>query len=513
MTIASSSAAVDAKSRPAQSLAELLRRGLGMRVEDLHLSEVRITGLCSDSRLAHPGSLFVAIPGNKGDGAAYIADATARGAVAVVADREVSTPHGAHVVRVPCAREAVSRLAAHFFGLDQIQSRNEMSVVGVTGTNGKSTIAYMLRAILKAAGRPSALFGTIEYDLVSRKIDAALTTPDPIDLIRHLVEAHGAGARDAVMEVSSHSLDQHRTAGIRFATGVFTNLTQDHLDYHVTMAAYAQAKERLFRSLAGDATAVVNTDDATGEFMLEHCRSRKIRYGIDSGDLRAESVVVSRDGCRFRIVHEGRRTDATIALAGRHNVYNALAAVGASLSLGLDMTVILRGLASLDRVPGRLQRVDTGALGFDVFVDYAHTDDALRNVLTALRPLTKGRLCCVFGCGGDRDRTKRPRMAQAVAEFSDAFLITSDNPRTEDPLAIIADIESGLTAEARIRGVTEPDRATAIDLAVRRLRQGDVLLIAGKGHEDYQIIGTEKIHFDDVEVAAAAIERVSNGQG
>lgn len=499
--------AIEARTNRTHSLAELLCRALDMRVIDLHLSETRVQDICSDSRKARPGSLFVAISGAAGDGARFIHDAAARGASVVIADRDLETPTSVQFVRVADAREALARLAAHFHGLDELQSRGEMAVAGVTGTNGKSTIAYMVREILRAAGKPAALFGTIEYDLVGRKLAAALTTPDPIDLVRYLVEAHAAGARHAVMEVSSHSLDQRRAAGIQLSTAVFTNLTQDHLDYHKTMDEYARAKRRMFVDLSRDATAVVNIDDAAGEGMIANCRAKIIRYGMNPGaDLMATRVEASKTGCRFRMNFEGRTVDASIRLAGQHNIYNALGAAGAALALGIDLDGVVEGMAGLERVPGRLQRVETGGLGFDVFVDYAHTDDALRNVLAALKSITSGKLWCVFGCGGDRDRTKRPRMAQAVADGADSFIITSDNPRTEDPLAIIADIESGLTPESRIRGLTEPDRASAIHIAVSHLRPNDTLLIAGKGHEDYQIIGTEKIHFDDVEVASEALK-------
>lgn len=490
------------------SLAELLCQALGMEVHDLHLAETHITGICQDSRLARPGSLFVAIAGTKGDGAGFVADAVRRGARVVVADREIEILPGIPLILVPNAREAVSRLAAHFHGLDEIQSRGEMNVVGITGTNGKSTTAYMYRSILNADARPTALFGTIEYDLVSRKVVSNLTTPDPVDIVRHLVEAHDAGARNAVMEVSSHSLDQRREAGIRFSTAVFTNLTQDHLDYHGTMEAYGRAKQRLFDRLTPDGTAVVNVDDPAGESMVSACAASLIRYGIQTeADLMATHVELSKSGATFELKYKGQAVPVSIKLAGLHNVYNALAAAGAALATGISVACVAEGLATIEHVPGRLQRVETAPFEFDVYVDYAHTDDALRNVLSALKSITKGRLVCVFGCGGDRDRTKRPRMAQAVADSADSFIITSDNPRTEDPLAIIADIESGLTPDARIRSVTEPDRASAIRLAIDRLRPTDTLLIAGKGHEDYQIIGTQKIHFDDVEVAAEAIKQ------
>ncbi|HWL91896.1 MAG TPA: UDP-N-acetylmuramoyl-L-alanyl-D-glutamate--2,6-diaminopimelate ligase [Phycisphaerae bacterium] len=489
------------------SLDKLLCEGIDVLESSGGLSSVQIHDICTDSRKVHPGSMFIAIAGAKGDGLQFLHEAIGRGVVAIVSDRDIEVPSGVCSVKVPNARDATSRLAARFHGLDQIQQRREMTSVGVTGTNGKTTVAYMVREMLRSADRPTALFGTIEYDLVSRKTESPLTTPDPIELVKHLMEAHKAGARHAVLEVSSHSLDQHRTAGIVFSTAVFTNLTQDHLDYHETMDAYAGAKRRLFTDLAPDATAVVNVDDPAGDAMLSTCNARVIRYGLSpEADLKADDVAPSRSGCAFKLVFRAETVTVQLNLAGMPNVYNALAAAGAGLSLGLSLETIANGLNKLERVPGRLQRIETGELGFDVFVDYAHTDDALRNVLSALRPLTEGKLWCVFGCGGDRDRAKRPKMVQAVAKGADSFIITSDNPRTEDPMAIIADIESGLTPEARIRGYTEPDRETAIDIAISRLKPGDTLLIAGKGHENYQIVGTEKFHFDDVEVADNAVQ-------
>jgi len=383
-------------------------------------------------------------------------------------------------------------------------------VIGITGTNGKSTTGYMLRSLLLAAGRPSALLGTIEYDLVGRKLASSLTTPDAITLTTHLMEARAAGASHAVMEVSSHSLDQRRTDGVAFDLAIFTNLTRDHLDYHKTFDDYLRAKRRLFEGLEPEATAIVNADDAACDRIIEGCKARIVRYGLGAAaDHRAIITGEDRLGGRFILHHPAGDMELATPLVGRHNIVNALAAATAGLVLGLSEDCIRRGLAELPQVPGRLQRVPTGHLGFDVFVDYAHTDDALRNVLAALRPLTSGRLCCVFGCGGDRDRTKRPLMARAVADGADAFVITSDNPRTEEPLAIIREIEAGLGTEDRRRGILEPDRQRAIHGAIRELREGDCLVIAGKGHEDYQIIGTTKVHFDDAEIAAQAIRELT----
>lgn len=489
----------------AMRLSELLQRGLGDTSPTIVGDDRLIRDICLDSRQAGPDSTFIAVRGERDDGLRFAGDAIRRGAVAVVADRDMPGLDGRTIARVRDARAAASRLAAVLYGLADAQWAG-YRLAGVTGTNGKSTIAYMVRAIMNAAGRPCAMLGTIRYDIVRETLPAPLTTPDAVTLVRHLMAAHAAGARDGVLEVSSHSLEQHRTAGLRFDAAVFSNLTQDHLDYHGSFDAYLAAKRKLFESLESGATAIVNADDAACDAMIEGCRARIVRYGfVDGADLRGHVVRSDLNGSQFTVTIDGQSVEFESPLVGRHNVSNAIAAIGVSVSLGVAVDVIRSALHGLKNVPGRLQRVDTSDRGFTILVDYAHTDDALRNVLAALRETTPGRLWCVFGCGGDRDRTKRPKMARAVAELADRFVVTSDNPRTEDPLAIIRDIESGLTADDRSRCDIEPDRARAIGLAVSRLQTGDALIIAGKGHEDYQILGTERIHFDDVEVAAEAV--------
>jgi UDP-N-acetylmuramoyl-L-alanyl-D-glutamate--2,6-diaminopimelate ligase len=489
-------------------LAELLGNALGKDAVPQRCAGVSVSDLCDDSRKITPGAVFVAVAGTKVRGAAFASEAVTRGAAAIVTDVDIDLPQGPTIIKVADARVALAALAATYFGLSRIQANGGMTVTGITGTNGKSTTAFMLRSILKSAGLKSALFGTIEYDLINRMVPAALTTPDAVTLTRHLVEAYEAGARHAVMEVSSHSLSQRRSDGIRFSAAIFTNLTQDHLDYHRTLDEYLLAKQRLFDGLAPDACAVVNADDASSKRVVENCRGRIIRFAIENNaEVRAKIIEENRSGSRFQVEYERERFELRTPMVGRHNAVNALGAAAAALAMGISRTAIQEGISSLKNVSGRLQLVDTADLGFDVYVDYAHTDDALRNVLRAMRPLTQGKLWCVFGCGGDRDQTKRPLMAQAVAEAADAFVITSDNPRTEDPLAIIADIERGLAPEDRARSVTEPDRTCAIAYAISRLAAGDILVIAGKGHEKYQILGTEKMHFDDVEVAEGAIRR------
>lgn len=469
---------------------------------------IPISLVTDDSRKVQPAAVFVAIKGANHDGHDFIPQASAAGAAVIVAERPVDVPPGVllHVTRNASAW--LARAAAVRHGLDRLQQRGELPVVGVTGTNGKTTTTYLVQSMLADAERPCAVIGTVSYDLVGRRLAAPLTTPPAADLAAMLVEAHGHGARAAAMEVSSHSLEQHRVEGIRFGVGVFTNLTGDHLDYHGTMEAYAAAKKRLFDRLPADGAAVINAEDPRAEYMVSECAARIIRFALSGeADLTADILSMSTDGTRVVFRWNGRTVEARTALFGRHNVMNLLAAVGAGLALGLDLETAAGGAARLSRVRGRLERVDSVETGFAVLVDYAHTDDALRHALQTLRPLTTGRLWCVFGCGGDRDRTKRPRMAQVAAEIADRIVITSDNPRTEDPLAIIADIRAGVPADAADRCVVEPDRAAAIQRAIRDAAGGDTVLIAGKGHEDYQIIGTRKIHFDDVEVAAAELPR------
>ena len=508
MTPTDTSQGAEVRTDIVMPLLDLLQRSLGESFRPAQLPNILIRDVCHDSRSVGSGALFVAVAGTLTDGAGFVTDAVRRGAVAIVSNRDISVPGDTVLVTVDDARAAVSRLAACFFGLDRIQADGGLRAIGITGTNGKSTVGYMIRAILQAARSPTALWGTIEYDLLKRRIHGNLTTPDPIDLVRQMVEARAAGAQCAVMEVSSHSLDQRRTAGIRFSAAVFTNLTQDHLDYHGTIEAYLRAKNRLFRSLGTEAVAVVNADDPASAGILDGCKAPVSRFGLgDDADVRAVVLSETAAGGRFMIQYRGERVEARTPLVGRHNISNALAAAAAALALGVDLETIRQGLSVLHCVPGRLQRLDTGQRGFEVFVDYAHTDDALRNVLGALRPLTPGRLWCVFGCGGDRDRAKRPLMARAVAEGADAFVITSDNPRTEDPLAIMDEIRQGLSARDAERAQTEPDRAKAIAWAIEHLAPGDTLLIAGKGHEDYQILGEHKQHFDDVETATEAIAR------
>ncbi|HSW45025.1 MAG TPA: UDP-N-acetylmuramoyl-L-alanyl-D-glutamate--2,6-diaminopimelate ligase [Phycisphaerae bacterium] len=483
-----------------------------------------INAVAEDSREVRPGACFVAVRGTQADGHDYVAAAIQAGAAAVVCERPVEVPAGVACLRVPDARGAAGRLAVVLYGLDRLQKKGTFQVVGITGTNGKSTFCFLLSSILKEAGCKPAMLGTVQYDLISRTITADMTTPPAATLMGYLAEAAGAGATHAVMEVSSHALDQGRCDGLRFAVGVFSNLTGDHLDYHKTMDAYLRAKKRLFDSLEPQATAVVNAEDPSGEAMVADCRAGLLSYGIvgsngngSSGagpfDVQATVREMTAAGTRFELsarypARKGRVFSRQVdsRLVGRHNVQNCLAAAGAAVALDVDLDAIAEGLEAVSCVPGRLQAINTDGAGFAVLVDYAHTDDALANVLSALKPLTRGRLTVLFGCGGDRDRTKRPRMARVAARLADRVIITSDNPRTEDPQAIIEEILTGFAPEDRPRVTVDPDRRAAIHRAMEMAGAGDVVLLAGKGHETYQVIGPRKIDFDDAAVAVEALK-------
>ena len=471
-----------------------------------------IAGLTADSRQVKPGYLFAAVPGRQVDGHDYVEQAVAAGATAVLIEAAEASAPGAAVVRVRDSREALARLAARWHGLTDALEAGSLKLSGVTGTNGKSTICFLARAMMNHAGRSCACIGTIEYDLVGRRADASLTTPDAVELAKLLAEARRHGANRVVMEVSSHALDQRRTDGLRFATAVFTNLTGDHHDYHGGAEQYLAAKKRLFDGLDESAIALVNADDAVAKRVIADCRARIVRYGLGPDtELRGAIEEMNSTGIRLRVHHDGGLIEVHTPLVGCHNAYNVLAAFGLGLAEGLSPETAAEGVASLKTVPGRLERVGGAACPLDVFVDYAHTDDALRNVLKAARQICRGRLAVVFGCGGDRDRSKRPRMARVAAELADSIVVTSDNPRSEDPQVIIEEILAGLEPRQRNRVMVEPDRESAIAHAIRETKEGDLVLIAGKGHEDYQIVGSARHWFDDRVVAARHLEQRYGG--
>src|SRR5882757_4889970 len=457
-----------------------------------------------DSRRVKPGSVFVAMRGESSDGNKFIDQAISAGAVAVVTDSAAEKPRaGVAWAVVPNGRRALARVSANFYK----RPAERIAVTGITGTNGKSTTAFLVEAILTAAGRKSAMIGTIEYHVAGKVLPAPHTTPEALDLNRILNAALGQGATDAVMEVSSHALAQERVYGVPFDVALFTNLTRDHLDYHNTMEEYFAAKRVLFEGCGTDAprAVVTNVDDESGANLAEFSRKRSsvvLKYGWKCGDLRAEKVEITTRGTRFDLVTPAGKIAVFSALIGRVNVYNILAAAGACYARACSPEAIAAGIDKLACVPGRFERVDCGQ-PFTVVVDYAHTDDALRNLTALARELVsgvKGRVLTVFGCGGDRDRKKRPMMGEAAGRGSDFVVLTSDNSRSEDPLAIINDAMVGLQRSGT-KYKTEPDRKAAIALATQEAKPGDIVLIAGKGHEKTQVTRDGSIPFDDAEVA------------
>jgi UDP-N-acetylmuramoyl-L-alanyl-D-glutamate--2,6-diaminopimelate ligase len=465
-----------------------------------------VSGVEYDSRRVKPGCAFVAMRGESSDGNRFIDQAIQAGAVAVITDSSAEKVRpGVAWALVPHGRRALARLSANFYK----KPAERIAVTGITGTNGKSTTAFLVEAILTAAGRKSALIGTIEYHVAGRVLPAPHTTPEALELNRILNEALGNGATEAVMEVSSHALAQERVYGVPFDVAVFTNLTRDHLDYHKTMEEYFAAKRLLFEGCGTDAprAVVTNVDDESGAKLAEFSRKRSsvvLTYGWERGDLYAEKVEITTRGTRFDLVMPAGKIAVFSALIGRVNVYNILAAAGAGYARGCAAQAIAAGIDKLACVPGRFERVDCGQ-PFTVVVDYAHTDDALRNLTALGRELVsgggaKGRVLTVFGCGGDRDRKKRPLMGEAAGRGSDFVVLTSDNPRSEDPLAIINDAVVGVQ-KTGVKYRVEPDRREAIALAIGEARPGDIVLLAGKGHEKVQVTREGAAPFDDLEVA------------
>ncbi|WP_338825303.1 UDP-N-acetylmuramoyl-L-alanyl-D-glutamate--2,6-diaminopimelate ligase [Moorella humiferrea] len=461
-----------------------------------------LKGIHYDSRKVEPGFLFVAVKGFTTDGHRYISDALARGAVAVVLEEKVPLPPGVPWVQVEESRRALGLLAARFYSYPSRMVR----LIGVTGTNGKTTTTHLIQAVLEAAGRPTGLVGTIFNRMGERVLPAVHTTPESLELQELLNRFVGLGARYVVMEVSSHALALHRVAGAEFDAAVFTNLTQDHLDFHRDMEDYFQAKARLFRNLNngvknGPKYAVINGDDAYGQRLKDLTPVPVITYGLSPAcHVRALDMRLEANGAACRLLWPGGETELKLQLTGRFNIYNALAAFTVALQEGLEPREIAAALSRVAGVPGRLEQVRQGQ-PFTVVVDYAHTPDGLENVLTAARQVTRGRLIVVFGCGGNRDRGKRPLMGKTAARLSDYLIITSDNPRNEEPEAIIADILPGVKEVPGARFDVVVDRRRAIARALAMAREGDMVVIAGKGHETYQIVKGEILPFDDRQVA------------
>ncbi|WDM02789.1 UDP-N-acetylmuramoyl-L-alanyl-D-glutamate--2,6-diaminopimelate ligase [Alicyclobacillus cycloheptanicus] len=470
-----------------------------------------ITHVTTDSRQVRAGSLFIALRGHTVDGHDFVPQAIERGAVAVL----VETPQPVDVPQlvVPDSRLASAIVADRFYA----HPSQQLAVIGVTGTNGKTTTTHLIERILSDAHHVTGLLGTIGKRIAGQTVEIANTTPEAVELQTALAEMVAAGCRYGIMEVSSHALEERRVAGTRFRAAVFTNLTQDHLDFHGTMENYRAAKGKLFSRLgnayASDPAqmpyAVLNADDDASDYMAAQAVCECITYGIDRpADVQASDVRVLPDGVQFRVTtFEGDAAHLKLQLTGRFNVYNALAALCVGLAEGVPLADIVRSLEAVPGIPGRLERVAAGQ-PFTVLVDYSHTPDSLENALETVQEFAKGRIITVVGCGGDRDRTKRPVMAQVAMRMSDVTLLTSDNPRTEDPQRILDDMEAGLAGFAGKPGAVYErisDRRSAIERAVELAAPDDVILIAGKGHEDYQIIGRTKHHFDDREVAREAI--------
>jgi UDP-N-acetylmuramoyl-L-alanyl-D-glutamate--2,6-diaminopimelate ligase len=477
-----------------------------------------VAGLVYDSRRVAKGDVFFAVPGAQADGHQFVDQAIARGAIAVVVADKAKVPHGVTVVCVHDVRATMGLWAAQFYS----QPGRRLKIVGVTGTNGKTTTTYLIESIFASAGMEPGVIGTINYRYGGKEMPAHHTTPESPDIHALMAEMAQGGARSVAMEVSSHALVQERVRGVDFDVGVFTNLSRDHLDYHKSMDDYFLAKSRLFTdylpaSGKSAKAAVINGDDARGRELLSQAqRVGLATWSYGSGeewDIKPLEVHHNVSGQSGKIKVKDRVVEFSSELIGAANLDNILAAVAVGFALRIPQTAIVEGIRKLRFVPGRLQRVENSH-GVLVLVDYAHTPDALEKTLSAVRPLTSAKLLTVFGCGGDRDRGKRPLMGEIAARLSDVVVLTSDNPRSEDPCRILQEIEAGMQKTgiskleahaAKVDGVrrygVEANRRKAISLALRWAQPGDVVVIAGKGHEDYQILGKEKIHFDDGEVA------------
>ncbi len=478
-------------------LARLLRRLNNGNIP--RIPDINISSLCCDSRKAREGSLFVAIDGTRQKGSVFIDEAVKKGAVCVVASDAAATRFDkpVHLIRYRDARQALSVLSDEFFG----RPSRRIKVTGVTGTNGKTTVTYLIQSMLREAGMTSGIIGTVQYAFKDKVLASLNTTPGPIELQSLLRQMADAGCSHCVMEVSSHGLHQKRTEAIDFAAAIFTNLTQDHLDYHLNMENYFAAKSRLFRSLAKDAYAIINIDDPYGLRLRSLCRARIRSYGLHpEADVRAEAITLSLAGSEFILRVKGAKTRMKTPLIGRHNVLNILASAAFALTQEVELSRVKKAVEGFRGVSGRLQRVD--AAGRNIFVDYAHTPDALENVLQALRLLSDNKLTVIFGCGGERDALKRPLMGAIAEKYADTIIITSDNPRSEDPQKIADDIAAGIKRKGR---EVILDRKEAISRGLAKSKKNDTVLIAGKGHEHYQIFKDRVIEFDDFSIARAYV--------
>jgi UDP-N-acetylmuramoyl-L-alanyl-D-glutamate--2,6-diaminopimelate ligase len=466
--------------------------------------ELEILGIAYSSKDVRPGFLFAALKGSKSDGMNFVAEAEAKGAVAVLSEWPV--PGGARLpwIQAADARESMALAAANFFGHPSMK----LKVVGITGTKGKTTTTYILEEILRAGGSVPAVIGTIDYRGPGFRAKAPRTTPEAPDVQRMLAEMVQAGATHCLMEVSSHALEQKRVWGVSFDIAVFTNLSGEHLDYHHSMEHYFEAKKRLFFLNHKRVASVVNMDDAWGQKLVAELPMKTVTYGLEPAAIvRVSGHRLSEQGIEARIVYPGGQMSVVSPLVGMHNLYNVLAATATALALGVPPAEIVKGVGALEGVPGRFERVANGR-GIHIVVDYAHTDNALMHLLRTVRDLKPRKTVLVFGAGGNRDTAKRERMGDVAARLADWTVLTSDNPRSEDPLGIIADIEKGFTKNGAKNYEVVPDRKEAIRKALSLADKGDYVLVAGKGHEDYQIFKEGAIHFSDTEVIKALLEEM-----
>ncbi len=484
-------------------------------VEVLQLSgdpEKEIKGISYDSRKIRKGDIFVALRGTFLDGHSFIYDAIDNGASGLVVEEipVIKTRKDICLIKVKDTRKALSRMALNFFN----PALSKMSIIGITGTNGKTTTSYLIESILSRAGKKTGVIGTINYRFCGKIFDAPVTTPGSLELMQILKQMGEGGVTDVIMEVSSHSLAQERVADCPFKIGVFTNMTRDHLDYHGSIEEYFRAKARLFLEYQPLHSAI-NADDPMGKRLIKELKGNCITYGLKGdADIRAQHIKMDTNGIRAIILLPDKSIEVSSPLIGTFNLYNILASAAACYCLGIDAGSIERGINALKGVPGRMQILQNGHSPY-VIVDYAHTPDALLNVLKSIRSIFKKRLITVFGCGGDRDRGKRRDMGEIAARYSDIVIITSDNPRSEDPYHIMQEIEDGIKQmkEQDIKYLLEVDRRKAIEQAIAMAHRGDVVLVAGKGHENYQIIGDKKLPFDDKQIIRDILHLNDKNQG
>lgn len=493
-------------------LAEILEKVNVIRVDGD--TDREITGLCHDSREVKPGYLFFAVRGARLDGHQYLHAAAAAGAAAAIVEYIPENPPDIPLITVQNVAEVIKECAGKFYGYPD----RKLQLIGVTGTNGKTTSTFLMKSILETAGHKVGLIGTIvnligDEEIADSTFGSHNTTPGPLELQQLFAKMVQAGAEYVIMEVSSHSIHQGRVAGLQFRGGIFTNITQDHLDYHGTFDEYLRVKTKFFRNLPATSWAAINHDDPHSEYIISRCPAKIVTYGIHQpADVMAENIELTADGARYTVKTPQGTVKLDLSFTGYFNVYNSLGVITIALALGVPLAQIKEGLEKVSGVPGRFQRITVPGADFGVIVDYAHTPDGLENILRTGRGLNPKRLIVVFGCGGDRDRTKRPIMGKLAAELADFTIITSDNPRTEDPESILRDIEKGfkeIVPYAPYKIVC--DRETAIRTAIKQAKSGDLILIAGKGHETYQIFADRTIHFDDREIAKKALEERFHG--